>query len=127
LGGNSWGLDSLGLDDNMAQNLGQDEQYSLVLVTASSQNEAEAIAQALLQCKLAACVSLMPIRSVYTWNGEVQNEAEWQLLIKTKLQHFSQLETKVRELHSYEVPEVIALPILAGSLPYLSWISEQVG
>ncbi len=124
--------------DNMAQDIEQAgseqdgseghrlEQHGLVLVTASSQSEGEAIAQALLQFKLAACVSLMPIRSLYTWNGEVHNEAEWQLMIKTDLQNFSQLEAKVRELHSYEVPEIIALPILMGSQPYLSWISEQV-
>lgn len=68
----------------------------------------------------------MPIRSLYTWNGEVHNEAEWQLMIKTDLRHFSQLEAKVRELHSYEVPEVVALTIVRGSQPYLSWISEQV-
>lgn len=102
------------------------KQYGLVLVTASSQSEGEAIAQALLQSKLAACVSLMPIRSLYTWNSEVHNEAEWQLMIKTELRNFSQIEAKVRELHSYEVPEVIALPIIMGSQPYLSWISEQV-
>jgi periplasmic divalent cation tolerance protein len=100
-------------------------QYGIVLVTASSQNEAETIAQALLQFKLAACVSLMPIRSLYTWKGEVQDEAEWQLMIKTELQNFPQIEAKVRELHSYEVPEVIAVPIVAGSQPYLGWISEQ--
>ena len=102
------------------------EQYGIVLVTASSQSEGEAIAQALLQFKLAACVNLVPIRSLYTWNGEVHNEAEWQLMIKTDLRNFSQIEAKVRELHSYEVPEVIALPIIMGSQPYLSWISEQV-
>lgn len=102
------------------------EQYGLVLVTASSQSEGEAIAQALLQFKLAACVSLMPIRSLYTWKGEVHNEAEWQLMIKTDLRKFSQIAAKVRELHSYEVPEVIALPIVMGSQPYLNWISDQV-
>jgi periplasmic divalent cation tolerance protein len=101
-------------------------QYGIVLVTASSQDEAEAIAQALLQFKLAACVSLMPIRSLYTWKGEVHHEAEWQLMIKTDLRNFSQLEAKVRELHSYEVPEVIGLPIVAGSEAYLRWISEQL-
>ena len=84
------------------------KQYGLVLVTASSQSEGEAIAQALLQFKLAACVNLMPIRSLYTWNGEVHNEAEWQLMIKTDLRNFSQIEAKVRELHSYEVPEGVS-------------------
>ena len=102
------------------------EQYGLVLVTASSQSEGEAIAQALLQFKLAACVNLIPIRSLYTWNNELHNEAEWQLMIKTDLRNFLQIEAKVQELHSYEVPEVIALPIVMGSKPYLSWISEQV-
>jgi periplasmic divalent cation tolerance protein len=112
----------------MAQDLDQKNlpQYGIVFVTASSQPEAEAIAQALLQCRLAACVSLTPIRSLYTWKGDVQDEAEWQLMIKTELQNFPQIEAKVRELHSYEVPEVIALPIVAGSEAYLSWISEQV-
>jgi periplasmic divalent cation tolerance protein len=100
--------------------------YGVVFVTASSQAEGEAIAQALLQAQLAACVSLMPIRSIYTWNGEVHNEGEWQLLIKTDLRHFDQLETKVREVHSYEVPEVIAVPIVAGSSSYLNWITQQV-
>jgi periplasmic divalent cation tolerance protein len=111
----------------MAQHLEPDQsKYGIVLVTASSQSEGEAIAQALLQAKLAACVSLMPIRSIYTWNGEVHNEAEWQLVIKTDLRHFDQLEANVREVHSYEVPEVIAIPIVAGSSSYLNWITQQV-
>jgi periplasmic divalent cation tolerance protein len=100
--------------------------YGVVLVTASSQTEAEAIAQALLQAQLAACVNFLPIRSVYTWNGEVHNEAEYQLLIKTDLRLFAQLENKVREVHSYEVPEIVAVPIVAGASSYLSWISQQV-
>jgi periplasmic divalent cation tolerance protein len=107
----------------MAQNSGN---YGVVLVTASSQTEAEAIARSLIQAKLAACVSLMPIQSIYTWKDEIHHEQEWQLVIKTDLSHFPQLEAKVREVHSYEVPEVLALPILAGSQPYLEWISEQV-
>lgn len=118
-------LEQAGLEQNRSERHSL-EQYGLVLVTASSQSEGEAIAQALLQFKLAACVSLMPIRSLYTWKGEVHNEAEWQLMIKTDLRNFSQIEAKVQELHSYEVPEVIALPIVMGSQPYLSWISEQV-
>jgi periplasmic divalent cation tolerance protein len=100
--------------------------YGVVLVTASSQTEAEAIAHALLQAKLAACINLLPIRSIYTWNGEVHYEAEYQLLIKTDLRLFAQLEAKIREVHSYEVPEIIALPIGAGSSSYLGWISQQV-
>ena len=100
--------------------------YGVVLVTAGSRAEAEAIATALVNSQLAACVSLVPIHSVYTWQGVLHQEEEWQLLIKTDLAQFQTLESKIRELHSYEVPEIIALPIVAGSQPYLQWISEQV-
>lgn len=99
--------------------------YGVVLVTASSRAEAEAIARALVKSQLAACVSLVPIQSIYTWQGELHQEEEWQLMIKTDLAQFQALETKIRELHSYQVPEIIALPIVAGSQPYLQWISEQ--
>lgn len=102
------------------------DDYGVILVTASSQTEAELIAHVLVEAKLAACVSLTPIRSVYIWKGEVCQDEEWQLIIKTRLEHFSALEAKVRTLHSYELPEIIALPIVAGSQPYLQWISAQV-
>jgi periplasmic divalent cation tolerance protein len=94
--------------------------YGVVLVTAGSQQEAEAIATSLVKSQLAACVNIVPIQSVYTWKGEINQEQEWQLLIKTDLSQFTTLEAKIRELHSYEVPEIIALPILAGSEPYLN-------
>jgi periplasmic divalent cation tolerance protein len=100
--------------------------YGVVLVTAPSEQEAEALANALVEAKLAACVNIVPIHSVYTWQGEIHREPEWQLLIKTDLSQYSTLEAKIQELHSYEVPEIIALPILAGSQSYLGWISEQV-
>lgn len=100
--------------------------YGVVLVTTASRVEAEAIATSLVQSQLAACVSLFPIHSIYTWQGELHKEEEWQLLIKTNLAQFSTLETKIRELHSYEVPEIIVIPIIAGSQPYLKWILEQV-
>jgi periplasmic divalent cation tolerance protein len=98
----------------------------IVFVTAASQAEAERIAEALVSDQLAACVSLMPIRSIYTWKGEVCRDQEWQLMIKTRLDRFSMLAEKVRALHSYETPEIIALPIVAGSQPYLQWIAAQV-
>ncbi|AFY75963.1 MAG: divalent-cation tolerance protein CutA [Hydrococcus sp. C42_A2020_068] len=100
--------------------------YGIVLVTASSQAEGEAIASALVELKLAACVTLLPVRSIYTWQGQVNSEEEWQLLIKTNLSRFSVLEAKIKELHSYQVPEIIALPIVAGSQSYLNWIGENV-
>lgn len=103
-----------------------DAQFGIVLVTAPSREQAEYIARALVESKLAACVSFLPIHSIYTWNGEIQSEAEWQLVIKSKLAVFSGLEAKVRSLHPYEVPEIIALPIQAGSHPYLQWIADHV-
>ncbi len=101
-------------------------EYGVVLVTASSRTEAEAIAKTLIQEKLAACVSMLPVYSIYTWQNQVQQEEEWQLLIKSDLTRFPSLEARIREIHSYEVPEIIALPIVQGSHPYLQWISEQV-
>lgn len=98
----------------------------MVLVTVGSRAEAEVIATSLAQSQLAACVNLLPIHSIYTWQGELHQEEEWQLLIKTELAQFPALESKIRELHSYEIAEIIALPIVAGSQPYLQWISEQV-
>ena len=98
--------------------------YGVVLVTASSQAEAVAIATYLVKSQLAACVNLVPIQSIYTWQEELHQDQEWQLLIKTDLSQFQTLEAKIRELHSYDVPEIIALPILAGSQPYLNWISD---
>lgn len=95
-------------------------------MSAGSREEAEAIAKVLVESQLAACVSFTPIHSIYTWQGEIHSESEWQLIIKTDLAKFDLLATKVREIHSYEVPEIIAIPILAGNPPYLQWISEQV-
>lgn len=99
--------------------------YGIVLVTAPSQAEAELLAKTIVEGKLAACVSLLPIRSIYTWQGTLHQEEEWQLVIKTALDRFDELDAKIRSLHSYEVPEIIALPIEAGSAPYLQWIAEQ--
>ncbi|MBV6624636.1 MAG: divalent-cation tolerance protein CutA [Rivularia sp. (in: Bacteria)] len=100
--------------------------YGIVLVTTGSQKEAEQIANVLVEANLAACVSFRPISSIYTWQGKVHNEQEWQLFIKTDLTRFPTLEAKILELHSYEVPEIIAIPILKGHQPYLQWIAQQV-
>jgi len=111
---------------SMQMNPDSELHAGVILVTAPSRAAAEAIAHALIQEKLAACVSLMPICSVYTWQNEVHTEEEWQLFIKSTLAQFSKLEARVRELHSYEVPEIIALPIVKGSSDYLQWINDQV-
>ncbi|MEM7726018.1 MAG: divalent-cation tolerance protein CutA [Cyanobacteria bacterium P01_A01_bin.45] len=107
--------------------MGESTNYTVVLVTTSSVEEAEAIARKLVADKLAACVNILPLGcSIYTWQGQVNKDKEWQLIIKTNFNKFSELETKIQELHSYEVPEIIALPIIAGSPAYLNWIDQQV-
>ena len=99
--------------------------FALVLTTVAS-TRADAIASALVEAKLAACVSIFPMRSVYRWQGEVQREAEWQLVIKTRLDCFAQVEEIVRSLDSYELPEMITIPIQKGSTEYLNWIGMQL-
>lgn len=101
-------------------------EYVVVLVTASSEEEAVRIATTVVQERLAACANLVPgIRSFFWWEGRVQDEPERLLLIKTRRERFAALEARVRELHSYSVPEVIALPIAEGSDAYLRWIAES--
>lgn len=100
--------------------------YGIVLVTVNSEESGKAIASTLVSSKLAACVTLLPVQSIYTWQEEIHHEQEWQLIIKTDLTHFKTLAKKIQELHSYEVPEIIALPIVAGSQSYLDWIGANV-
>lgn len=102
------------------------DRYAIALITAGSEVEAEALATALVAAQLAACVNIFPVRSVYTWQGQVQSEPEWQLIVKTARSQFPALEAKVRELHSYDVPEIIAVPLVTGSHPYLRWLGESV-
>lgn len=104
----------------------QRRSYGIVMVTVSSRSEGEAIASALLEAKLAACVTLFPVQSIYTWKGEIQRDEEQQLVIKTDLSQFEAIAAQVRALHSYEVPEIIALPIVQGSQPYLDWLGGNV-
>ena len=99
---------------------------TLVMVTAGSEQQAASIARALVGERLAACVNIVgPIRSIYRWQGEVQNDSEYLMLIKTRASLVSKIERRVRELHSYEVPEVIALLISGGSKPYLDWLLDS--
>ena len=103
-----------------------DAEFCLVLVTASSETEATAIAQTIVEEKLAACVNLVPVRSVYIWQDRLQQEPEWQLLVKTTRDRFLALQERILGLHSYEVPEILAIPIQEGSPSYLNWINTQV-
>lgn len=102
------------------------EKFGIILVTVPSEEEGTAIALNLLQEKLAACIKIVPVQSFYIWEGEINRDSEWQLLIKTNLSHFSGIENKIKLLHSYEVPEIIAIPIVEGSQSYLSWIESSL-
>ena len=97
----------------------------VVLVTCGSEEEATKIANSLVEEGVAACVNIIsPVRSIYRWEGKVWDEREWVLIIKTHEKRFEELEKKVKSLHSYSVPEVIALPIVEGSASYLKWLEE---
>jgi len=99
----------------------------VVLTTVSSREEGDAIAQALIAEHLAACINLYPVTSVYRWQGKVCNDAEIQLVIKTDLNRFDRLKACIAELHSYDLPEIIALSIAQGDAGYLHWMAAQLG
>jgi periplasmic divalent cation tolerance protein len=99
----------------------------VVFTTAGSAEEAEKIAHALVERHLAACVNVLPqIRSIYRWQGKVEDAAEILLIIKTTAAKFPAVRDAIRELHSYDVPECIALPITDGAPDYLKWLTESV-
>jgi periplasmic divalent cation tolerance protein len=97
-----------------------------VLVTVGSEEEAVGIARAVVEERLAACANLVPgIRSIYRWKGEIWDTEERLLIIKTRATLFASLQSRIRQLHSYDVPEIVALPITAGSADYLDWVLES--
>jgi periplasmic divalent cation tolerance protein len=100
----------------------------VVLITCGSRKEARRIAHALVNTRLGACVNLLqaPVESIYRWKDKVETAREFLLVIKTSRKRFATLEAEVRRLHSYDVPEIIALTIERGSQPYLAWIDESV-
>ena len=98
----------------------------VIFITAPNEDEAATIARSLIDARLAACVNIVKnIRSVYTWQGNVEDDSEVLMIVKTRKDRFNALSAKVRELHSYDVPEVIALPVIDGSEEYLKWIQES--
>lgn len=101
--------------------------YRLVITNCPSMGEAEALAQKLLAAQLAACVNIVPgVLSLYEWQGALQREQEFLLLIKSRSERFAEIEQLVRANHSYELPELIAVPIEQGLAPYLEWIDAQL-
>jgi periplasmic divalent cation tolerance protein len=100
--------------------------FIVVFVTAPSEKAGEKIAQALLKERLAACVNIVPgLKSLFRWKGKISTEEEVLLLIKTKDRLFEKLKKRVIELHSYDIPEVVALGILAGNEKYLDWLKKE--
>jgi len=98
----------------------------VVLSTAGSQEEAGKIAHALVEQRVAACVNVLPeIRSIYRWQGKVESATEWLLIIKTNSEQLAAIRDLIQKLHSYELPECIAIPITGGSGAYLDWLVTE--
>lgn len=98
--------------------------YGVLLTTVANRDDATKIAKALLAAKLAACVQITPIESFYTWKGEIANENELLLLVKTKTAHFEAAIKSIKSVHPYETPEIVATDFIAGFSGYFSWIDE---
>jgi periplasmic divalent cation tolerance protein len=99
----------------------------LVLSTCAAEADAERLARALLDARLAACVNVVPgVRSFYRWKGEIESEVEFMLIIKTSRDLFPALRAEVEKLHPYEVPELLAVPILDGAENYLAWLQANL-
>jgi periplasmic divalent cation tolerance protein len=100
----------------------------VVFSTAASAEEAEKIARSLVEARLAACVNVIPeIRSFYRWQGKTEDSTEWLLVIKSSRERFDALRAAVEKLHSYDVPELIALPVVEGARNYLNWMDGELG
>ncbi|TBR18418.1 divalent-cation tolerance protein CutA [bacterium] len=100
--------------------------YSIIFITASKDKEAEKIAKGLLESKLAACVNIVPrVKSYFWWEGKIDRADELLLIVKTRKSLVNKLIKKVKSLHGYTVPEVVAFPIINGNKDYLKWIDDS--
>ena len=103
------------------------DQAIMVFITAASVDEAKRLADTLVERRLAACVQIMPeMNSVFRWQGKVETQREVLLIVKTLNSKFPEIEWEVVKLHSYETPEIVAIPLSAGSGPYLEWLKASV-
>lgn len=101
---------------------------AVVLSTCASAEEAAALARRLLEERVAACVNVVPgVRSFYWWKGEIEESGEWLLVIKTSFDRLDRLRAALEAAHSYELPEVLALPVAGGSARYLAWLDRELG
>jgi periplasmic divalent cation tolerance protein len=104
------------------------EGHVIVLVTASGEEEAASIARSLVESRLAGCVNIISgVRSIYRWQGKIEDETETLMIVKTRGCLFGELSKKVKELHSYTVPEIISVQVDEGSKDYLDWLDEETG
>src|SRR5271157_4973285 len=100
----------------------------VIYITAPNEEEGAKIARALVEERLAGCVNIVkPIRSIYRWKENIEDDTETLLIVKTQKRLFESLENRVRALHSYTVPEIIAVPVVEGSKDYLKWLEEVTG
>ena len=116
------------INEKQKPNLYQPEMsnYIVIYITTSSVTEAKKIGRVLVEEKLAACSNIIsPIRSIYSWQGKICDDKEALMILKTKKKLFKQIVARVEKLHSYDVPEIIAMPIIEGSDKYLSWLNEE--
>jgi periplasmic divalent cation tolerance protein len=100
----------------------------VVLTTCASAEQAELLARYLVEHHLAACVNIVPgARSIYRWKDKVEADAELVLIIKTRRDRFAALRAAIEKIHTYEVPEIVAIPVVDGSAPYLAWLDRELG
>ena len=100
--------------------------YIQVMTTVERQEDAERIARTLVENRLAACVQVLgPIASTYHWQGSIESSQEWLCLAKSRASLYARIEEAIRKVHPYEVPEIVAVPIVAGAKSYLQWIDEE--
>jgi len=99
----------------------------VIFITSGSEEEAKKLARVLVEEKLAACINIIHgVESLYWWKGKMESSKEWMLVVKTQRKKVKEVVKRVKEIHSYEVPEVIALPIVEGNKDYLQWISDAL-
>jgi periplasmic divalent cation tolerance protein len=102
-------------------------QFIIVIVTTASKPEAEKISQTLLEAKLIACANILgPVASHFNWGGKIESAEEFLLLLKSRQDLFEEISKTVKALHSYEVPEIVALPIVAGDKAYMDWLNKTL-
>jgi periplasmic divalent cation tolerance protein len=102
--------------------------YIQVVTTVERREDAQRIAAALVEGRLAACVQIVgPVASTYHWQGRIETAQEWQCSIKTRRDRYPEVEQAIRRLHPYQVPEILAMPVVAGGADYLAWVDEAVG